>query len=530
MADQLPQTWSLETPYREDRFDRAVSQTLLDQLLGAGVGVDTAADYRAPELVERFLNSGGERDCAAILFGRSSLSRMTLREYQQELAGLICRIETLVAEQIHQILHHVAFQKLEASWRGLKYLVVQAERSLREGARSAHVRLQVLDVSQEELRKSFSRAVEFDQSDLFRKIYQQGFGQAGGEPFGLLLGDYEFQSSVRDCELLRLIAGVAASAFAPFVAAASPALLGLEDFSQLNRPFQLSAALSGPEFAKWRSYRSSPDAKFVSLIAPRVVYRAPYSDNGRSLFGFRFHEDVSGKVSQDGSDSDVGRYLWGNPCYAFGSVVIRSFCRTGWFAEIRGMRTDEIGGGMVDGLPQISFETESEGQALRPPTEIVLSRHWEDEFARHGLIPVADCQDSPYALFPSNSSTYQGERTAQDQKIVENERLSAMTQYVLCASRFAHYLKVIARNKLGNTDSPLDLQDELNGRWLQHYVSQTAHLNPHERAKYPLREGWVDVSTIPDQPGAYELKLYLCPRFQLDDVEVGISLKTLFSP
>lgn len=455
---------------------------------------------------------------------------MNVREYQQELAGLISRIETLIAEQVDTILHHPAFQKLEASWRGLEYLVGQTERSLRDASRSTEVHLKILDISIDELRKSFSRAVEFDQSDLFRKVYQQGFGQAGGQPFGLLLGDYEFQASARDCELLRQIAGVAASAFAPFVAAASPSLLGLESFSQLNRPFQLSTAMSGPEFTKWRSYRNSPDAKFVSLIAPRVVYRAPYMDNGKSLFGFRFEENVSGKISFDGSEVDVSRYLWGNPCYAFGAVAIRSFCRTGWFAEIRGMRTDEIGGGMIDGLPRISFETESEGQAVRPPMEIVLSRHWEDEFARNGLIPLADCQDSPYALFPSNSSTFQAEKVSQDPRIAENERLSSMTQYVLCASRFAHYLKVIARNKLGNTNSPVELQDALNGRWLQHYVSQAPHLSPQERAKYPLRDGWVDVSSIQNQPGAYELKLHLCPRFQLDDVEVGISLKTMFAP
>ena len=312
--------------------------------------------------------------------------------------------------------------------------------------------------------------------------------------------------------------------FAPFVAAAHPDLLGLDRFSELQRPFDLATTFSGAEMVKWQSFRRSPDAKFSSLIAPRLAYRAPYADDGKSLFGFRFAEDVSGRISLDGTEAQTEKYLWGNPCYAFGAVVVRSFCRTGWFAEIRGQRMGEVGGGMIDGLPQIHFETESAGLAIRPQTEIVLSRYWEDEMARNGLIPVADCQDSPYAMFPSNSSAYRGEKTSQDPVVQENERLSSMTQYVLCASRFAHYLKVITRNKLGSSESPESLENDLNGRWLQRYVSQAPQLDTHRRAEFPLREGRVKVDRIADRPGAYDLKIYLRPQFQLDDVEVGIQL------
>lgn len=533
MAETSLHSRSLESSYREVHSDRGETRrpvSLLDQLIEAGVGIDTASEYRAPSQVEEFLAASSDWDAVIQLLGRATASQLKLSEYRYTLSGLISQIEVLIETQVNVILHHADLQKLEASWRGLSYFLTQVDRSQREASRQSQVKVRLLNVSQDELRKSFSRAVEFDQSELFQKVYQQGFGQAGGEPFGLLLGDYDFQATSRDCELLRQISGVAATSFAPFIGAANSRLLGLESFSQLNRPFELSRSFSGPDYIKWKSYCRSPDAKFVGLIAPRVVYRTPYRDDGKTLFGFRFEEDVTGRILPDGSDAQVDRYLWGNPCYAFGAVAVRSFCRTGWFADVRGQRLDEVGGGMVDSLPQISFDTESEGLAIRPPTEIVLSRHWEEEFAKHGLIPLVDCQDSPYAMFPSNSSTFQSEKTSSDPNVVENERLSSMIQYVLCASRFAHYLKVIARNKLGSTDSPMELQDLLNGRWLQHYVSQSPQLAASERAKYPLRDGRVEVVSIPDQPGAYELKLYLSPRFQLDDVDVGISLETALSP
>ncbi|MCB9952905.1 MAG: type VI secretion system contractile sheath large subunit, partial [Planctomycetaceae bacterium] len=471
-----------------------VVPTLLDRMLETAGDVDTSSAYVVPLFVEEFLAAESDWQCVRQLFDRADLSSMTLIEYRRQLSHLICRIEQLLQSQLHELLHHEDFQRLEASWRGLRYLVEQAERSQKSDR--GLVKVQVLNLSLAELQEDITKSIEFDQSQLFQKVYQQRFGLAGGEPFGLLLGDYAFGVHRRDCELLGELARISSASFAPFVAAAQPQLLGLESFAQLGREFDLASTFLQPEFTPWRSFRGQRDAKFVSLIAPRVVYRKPYRDTGESQFGFRFEEDVAGQMSPDDSTIEVGKYLWGNPCYAFGAVVIRSYCRTGWFADIRGQRVGEIGGGMVEGLPQIDFDTEAPGMALRPQTEVVLSRYWEDELIRNGIIPMVDCQDAPYSMFPGNPSTYLSSREYSDAAATENERLSAMTQYVLCASRFAHYLKVIVRDKIGSMENPQQLESELNGRWLQRYVSSAPQLDTKRRAEFPLKEGRVVIERV----------------------------------
>ncbi len=274
----------------------------------------------------------------------------------RSLGRAIAMLDELLTRQTNAILHHPRFQSLEAAWRGLRYLVDQAE-----GAEN--VKIRILSVSWKELARDAERAVEFDQSQLFRKVYSEEFDTPGGEPFSVLLGDYDIrhrlteEHPVDDLATLKAISGVAAAAFAPFVAAAHPSLFGMNEFATLEQPLNLPRTFDQLEYLKWQEFRASEDSRFVGLALPRVLMRLPYEENSRAARGFRFHEDVAGP--------DRGKYLWGNAVYAFGGVLIRAFAQTAWLADIHGVRRDEDGGGIVTGLPIHSFSTDKRGVAAK---------------------------------------------------------------------------------------------------------------------------------------------------------------------
>ena len=438
------------------------------------------------------------------------------RHIAQKLNRDIARLDKLLSDQVNAILHHPDFQKLEASWRSLKYLVEQVPYG-------ANVKIRVLNVSWKELTKDLTvRALEFDHSDLFRKVYSDAFGMPGGEPFGVLIGDYEIrhrpspEHPFNDLETLNAIAGVAAASFAPFIAAAHPSLLELQSFAELERPLNLSKTFDHLDYLKWKAFRKKEDSRFVGLTMPHVLARLPYTDDSGRTDGFRFHEDVTGP--------DRSKYLWGNAAYAFGAVLIRAFVESGWLADIRGARRGELSGGIVADLPVHSFGTDRAGIAPKCSTDTVVTDAQEKELGMLGFIPLCHCQDSERAAFYGNQSVQAPEEYDKNSATV-NARLSAMLQYIFCASRFAHYLKVIGRDKVGSYPRASDFQHYLRS-WLMNYTTS----NDKAGARYPLREARVEVEELPDKPGSYSCRMFLRPHHQLDQMTSVLKLESTLAP
>lgn len=511
----------------EERFDEAVQPddngSLLDRIVAAPRGVTERADREsglAIALLARFTEAATDREAAVAWFGPGVLS-WTLADFEMALARDIARIEALVARQVNAVLHQPAFQTLEASWRSVKRTVdpipPPPEATL-DG--EPVVKVQLLDIAKEELARSFSRVTAIEQSLLYRRVYENGLVMAGAEPFGLLIGDYEFSHANADLRLLEKLAAIGEMSFAPFVAAASPELLGLERFAGLDRHRDLAVTFAQPEYARWRSFAASDKARFVGLVGPRVLGRTPYDDDGSTDFGFRFAEQTDGAIRE--GQFDLSGYLWANPAYALAEVAIRSFRQSGWFGDLRGRRDSGLGGGTVDSLPDAVFRSEAGTLARRPSTEIAIGRHWEESFARHGLTPLVDLQDAGGAVFPSTPSLHHPNGTSYSTESARrNAALSGSLQHVLCASRFAHYLQSIARNKIGSVSSKEELSSELNGRWLSQYVSDS-DLSGAIAARMPLSEGRVVVETVPGESGLYRLLIYLKPQYQLDALDVSL--------
>jgi type VI secretion system ImpC/EvpB family protein len=442
----------------------------------------------------------------------------TVRAVTQLLVRDIARIDVLLARQVNAILHHPDFQRLEASWRGLRYLVEQVP----EGE---SIKIRVLNVSWKELSRDLERSLEFDRSQLFRKVYSEEFGMPGGEPYGVILGDYTIRHKVgpeqptHDVGTLMSISSVAAVAFAPFLTGADPALLDLSSFAELEKPLNLQRIFEQVEYLKWRTFRSTEDARFVGLLMPRVLMRLPYRDEGRAD-GFRFHEEVGAL--------DRKQYLWGNPCYAFGGVLVRAFAACGWFAEIRGVQQGALGQGLVTGLPVHSFGTDREGVAPKCSTDSIIHEYREKELSELGFIPLCHCHDTELAAFYSNQSV-QRPKTYDELAATTNAKISAMLQYMLCVARFAHFIKVIGRDKIGSLAGPADCESLLN-RWLLNYINTDENADPEVKASFPLREARVQVREHPGRPGSFYCVMHLRPHFQLDQVLTSVRLATELAP
>lgn len=482
--------------------------------------LDTVLDVTAPaagrNLLERFLAEPDPVQALALWLGQTArATRLNREQVASRLARDIARLDALLTNQVNAIVHHPQFQKLEASWRGLEYLV----RQVPEGA---NVQVRVLGVSWKEVVRDLERAIEFDQSQIFKKVYEEEFGRPGGEPFGLLLGDYEIQPRpapdhpTDDVEALRSLAAVAAAAFAPFIAAADPALLDLESFADLARAAKLAESFARPEFLKWRTLRDAEDARFLGLTLPRVLMRRPLADTTARVDGFRFREEVT-------APERTG-YLWGNAVYAFGAVVVRAFAETGWLAAIRGVQRGIEAGGLVTGLPADSFATDAPGVVPKCTTEVIVTDAQEKELGELGFIPLCHAQDTEWAAFYGNQSV-QKPKAYDEAVATANARASAMLQYMLCVSRFAHYVKVISREWVGSFTTPADCEDRLR-RWLMEYTSAADKAGPDLRAQYPLREARVKVSENPRNPGTYQCEVYLRPHYQLDQLVGTVKLVT----
>lgn len=434
-------------------------------------------------------------------------------EWRRRADQLIALIDEALNRQVNAILHHPDFQAMEARWRGLALLVRQA-------SRSGDVKIKLLSASWREFTRSTERATDFDQSHLFELVYSREFGMPGGEPFGLLIGDYYFSpdepAGGDAVSTLSQIGMVAAAAFCPFVAAASPRAMGLEDFHELGRVNDFSWLAGDPDRIRWNGLRSREDSRFLGLVAPRILMRAPLEPYSRRRDdGFPFREDIA---------ADGSSLLWGNGAFAFATVVIRNFIESGWFADIRGVTQDAIDGGFLSPaeLPPYELGTESGGLSAQAPVEIRLTSGQEQQLCDLGIIPVATTYLSSSAIFNSNQSLHSPPHYS-NEHARQNARLAAMLQYVLCASRFSHYLKVIMRDEIGQLSDALSIERKL-GDWLTTYTLGNDDADIALRTRFPLRSAGISVAEIPGKPGSFSCTVRLQPHFQLDDVATSFHL------
>ena len=429
----------------------------------------------------------------------------------------IAHIDQLLGGQVNAILHHPRFQRLEAAWCGLRYLVSKIDPD-----EEPRVSVRILNLSWKELSHDVTRAIEFDQSQLFGKIYSQEFGTAGGEPYGVLLADFEVRHRVGpghkidDLETLAGMSHVAAAAFAPFVIGAHPSFLGIEEFSMLERPLNLPRTFEQLEYLRWKSLRDSEDARFVGLTMPRILLRLPYDDNNTRVDGFRFREEVEGP--------DRSKYLWGPAVWAFGAVLARAFVQCAWLADIRGVTRDVEDGGLVTGLPLPWFSTDSPGVAPKFSCDAIITDLREKELADLGFVPLCVCKDTPFSAFYSAQSI-QKPKTYDQPAATVNARISAMLQYMLCVARFAHYVKVLGRDRVGSF-AEADEFERFVHRWLQRYVTSDDSASTNVKAQYPLREAHVEMRETPGKPGSYMSVVHLRPHFQLDEMVASVKLVT----
>jgi type VI secretion system protein ImpC len=415
----------------------------------------------------------------------------------------IAQIDELISAQLNEIMHHSEFQTLEATWRGMHYLVMNTETSTR-------LKLRVLNVSRKDLQKDLDKAVEFDQSALFKMVYEEEYGSLGGTPYGVLIGDYFFGRHPQDIALLEKISNVAAAAHAPFIAASSPRLFDMDGFTELGSPRDLAKIFETAETIKWRSFRASEDSRYVALVMPRVLLRLPYGPNTVPVEGINYVEDVDG--------TDHAKYLWGNAAWVLGARITDAFAKHSWCAAIRGVE----GGGKVEGLPSHTFKTDEGDVALKCPTEIAITDRREKELNDLGFVSLVHCKNTDYAAFFSGQTTNKP-KVYNTNEANANSRLSAMLPYILASSRFAHYIKVIMRDKIGSFMTRGNVEAYLN-TWMANYILMDDEASASQKAKYPLREGRIDVSEVPGKPGAYRAVVYLRPHFQLEELSASLRL------
>lgn len=431
----------------------------------------------------------------------------------------IATLDEILSRQVDAILHAPAFQRLEASWRGLDYLVGNLEEE-------ENTKIRVLAVSWKELVRDLERAIEFDQSQLFRMVYGAEFGTAGGEPFAVLLGDYEIhhrpgpKHPTDDLGALRSISQVAAAAFSPFIATAAPEFFGLDSWRDLERPINLARVFAQSEYTKWNALRRETDSRFIGLTLPRMLMRAPYGDDPYRVDGFCYREQIRHPKG--------GENLWGSAAYAFGAVLLRAFGECGWLAGIRGIDRGVYGGGVVPSQPIEYFATDAPGLVPKGSVEVIITDAREKELGDHGFIPLCQTHGTELCVFYGNQSI-QRPKVHDHEAATVNAKLSAMLQYMFCVSRFAHYLKVIGRDRLGSFSTPADCERFMN-KWLMDFATSNEDVSDEVQARYPLREANVKVREVPGKPGVYMSVIHLRPHFQLDQMTSSVKLVTeLFS-
>jgi type VI secretion system protein ImpC len=424
----------------------------------------------------------------------------------RSIEAIIAALDAKLTEQVNEIMHEESFQKLESAWRGLHYLVNNTETD-------EMLKIRVLNISKNDLGKTLKkfRGTAWDQSPIFKKIYEEEYGQFGGAPYGVLIGDYQFDHSPQDTQLLGDIAGVASAAHSPFIAAAAPTVLGMDSWSELSNPRDLTKIFQTPEYAAWRSLRESEDSRYIGLCMPRFLARLPYGAKTEPVEEFAFEEDVGGAESS--------RFCWANAAYAMATNITGAFKHYGWCTRIRGIES----GGAVEGLPSYTFPTDDGGVDMKCPTEIAISDRREAELAKNGFMPLIHKKNSDFAAF-IGAQSLQKPTEYDDPAATANSNLSARLPYLFATCRFAHYLKCMVRDKVGSTMTKDQLQNWLNN-WILQYVDGAPDMSSEEfKATHPLAEASVVLEANEENPGYYAARIYLRPHYQLEGVNVSLRL------
>jgi type VI secretion system protein ImpC len=419
---------------------------------------------------------------------------------------MIKAIDATLTTQINQIIHEEQFQKLENAWRGLHYLVNNTETD-------EFLKIKIFNISKRDLGRELKkfRGTAWDQSPIFKRIYEEEYGQLGGDPFGLLVGDYYFDHAPQDVQLLGDIAQIASAAHAPFIAAAAPTVMQMDSWNELSKPRDLTKIFGTPEYAAWRSLRESEDSRYIGLTMPRFLARLPYGAKTEPVDEFAFEEDTEGGES--------GNYSWCNSAYAMATNITRAFKLYGWCSNIRGVET----GGSVEGLPAHTFPDEDGGVAMKCPTEIAISDRREAELAKNGFMPLIFKKNSDFAAF-IGAQSLQKPQEYMDPAATSNANLAARLPYLFATCRFAHYLKCMVRDKIGASMSRPQLQNWLQS-WLMNYVDGSPNSSSLEyKATHPLADGAVEVEENEENPGYYSAKFYLKPHYQLEGLSVSLRL------
>jgi len=424
--------------------------------------------------------------------------------------NIISGLDKLIAEQVNLVLHHPDFQRLEGSWRGLHYLVSNTETD-------EMLKIRVMNISKNDLGRTLYnfRGTAWDQSPIFKRVYEEEYGVFGGQPYGALVGDYYFDHTAPDVELLREMSKIAAAAHAPFIAAAAPKLMGMDSWQQLADPRDISKIFQQAEYAPWRSLRESQDSMYVGLTMPRFLSRLPYGPQTNPVQEFAFEEDTA---SED-SAADHSRYTWANAAYAMAVNITRAFKLYGWCSRIRGIES----GGAVEYLPTHTFPTDDGGVDMKCPTEIAISDRREGELKDNGLMALVHRKNSDFAAFIGAQSLIRPSEYS-DKDATANAKLAANLPYVFACSRFAHYLKCMVRDKIGSYSSKESLKDWLSG-WIGSYVdTDPDHTTEGYKARHPLAAAEVQVEEDPSSPGFYSAKFFLRPHYQLEGMNISLRL------
>ena len=483
-----------------------------EQTKAAGAAATTTTE--APSLLDQVIQATRPQDqkeadrnktyFKQFLEGVVQPGQVVSKDVETNIKYWIGEIDKKLTSQLNEVMHHAEFQKLEGTWRGLHYMVHQSETG-------EALKIRVMNVKKQELFKDLEKAVEFDQSALFKKVYEEEFGQLGGQPYGMLVGDYEFGRGAEDVQLLKMISNVAAAAHAPFISNPSPKLFGWDSFTELANPRDLTKIFDSVEYAPWKSFRESEDSRFVALAMPRVLSRLPYGENFKRCTDFNFEEAV------DGQNHD--RYSWMGAAWAYAARATDAYSKDGWFARTRGVE----GGGKVEGLPVHTFPTDDGDVAMKCPTEIAITDRREFELSNLGFLPLLHAKGKDFAVFMGTQSC-QKPKTYFDPAANANAELSTKLNYIMCIARFAHYLKVMARDKIGSFMERGDCERWLN-EWISNYVvSNPESVGDKTKAQKPLSAAKVEVREVKGKPGWYEAVAWLRPHFQLETLTTSMRL------
>ncbi|SIR54880.1 type VI secretion system contractile sheath large subunit [Pseudacidovorax sp. RU35E] len=447
-------------------------------------------------------------ETAVLTLAQQALSNTALigKDVTQSIQAMIAAIDAKLTEQINKIIHHPDYQKLESAWRGLHYMVNNTETD-------ENLKIRVMDVSKQDLAKTLKKfkGAAWDQSPMFKKVYEEEYGQFGGEPFGAIVGDYHFDHTPPDVELLGEMAKIAAAAHAPFITGANPSLMQMGSWQELANPRDLTKIFSTPEYAGWRTLRESDDSRYLGLCMPRFLARTPYGANSNPVEEFDFEEDTAG--------ADHNKYAWANAAYAMATNINRSYKEYGWGSRIRGIES----GGAVENLPLHTFPSDDGGVDQKCPTEIAISDRREAELSKAGLLSMIHRKNSDFAAFIGAQSLHKPAEY-DDPDASANANLAARLPYLFACNRFAHYLKCIVRDKIGGFREKDDMQRWLNN-WITNYVDgDPANSSESTKARKPLAAAEVIVEEVEGNPGYYTSKFFLRPHYQLEGLTVSLRL------